>query len=153
MHMQRRADAPTRPLPDAGRRSLRRPLGNLAAVTAAFWAAGAALFAGQDTGVAHSAPPGVRGAVWVIACGCLLAGLGCLAYCAAIAAEHAMRATAAARRRALDEAAPLGLAAGRERYRLIAEQAAGMEGAQQEAPALRVVGSDRRNGSHAQYGA
>jgi hypothetical protein len=152
MH-ERRADAPTQPLPTVERRQRRIPLGHLAASAASFWAAGAILFAGQGTPIAHTAPHCVRGAVWVIACGCFLAGLACLTCCAGFALEYATRTTAVARRRALTDAAPVGLAAGRERYRLMAEQAAGVEDERCEVPALRVVGGERNNGSRARYGA
>jgi hypothetical protein len=155
MH-ERRTDTPTQPLPAVGRRRRRIPLGHLAAVTASCWLTGAALFAVQGLPGAENAPHCVRGAVWVIACGCFLIGLGCLAWCAALALEHSTRVTAVDRRRALYDAGPLELAADRERYRHIAEQAAGLEEHPEQdrnVRALRAVGSELHNGSRTRYGA
>ncbi len=122
------ANAPTQPLPTIRRSPGRRtPLGPLGATAAGSLFAGGALLAALCSAYGHAAPPLVRGAAWVCACGLLGVGLLCAAACALLALE-ALFAYASAisteRHRAPYVRAARARAAERRYLREVAEDAA-----------------------------
>ena len=146
--------ARTQPLPVLTAPRERRPL--LGRLTAASWAAAAALAAAQYTTPADHAPRLVRGAAWSAGCLCLFAGVaGLSAMAAAAVAVHCARA-AETRRRILHGGIDGELAAQHTHLRSLAAQAAalnGQAGGEQRGRVLRLADTEGHSGRRDRHGA
>jgi len=149
----RAADMPTQPLPVIRPHTECWPgSGVLAFLAGEAWLAAGILLAAQGT-VTAAAPGGVRVAVWVSVCACLLVGLLCAGACMASLALSAIRAAKRPRRRPRLVPPPReqSLAAYRDECRDLAERAARLHaepGSQQPYTGPRLVDARQVRDEH-----